>query len=177
MRRKLFATFLSMCLLTAATGIFAIKSYNYIEDSTEQAQDLSIALFRETNLLYGYLNDIGILILTEERPHIHKALHTPAPADLVALAKTQIDKCIQIIDKELDKDRETERPEEREEEIGREEKELAIVKNLKDGFLTFKDEWLEHIRMAGSHDPAMFRKENEEVFLPAIYSFASTVND
>jgi hypothetical protein len=99
-RRKLFATFLSMCLLTAATGIFAIKSYNYIEDSTE-----------------------------------------------------------------------------REEEVGLEEKELAILKNLKDGFLTFKDEWLEHIRMAGSHDPAMFRKENEEVFLPAIYSFASTVND
>jgi PAS domain S-box-containing protein len=176
-RRKLFATFLSMCLLTAATGIFAIKSYNYIEDSTEQAQDLSIALFRETNLLYGYLTDIGILILTEERPHIHKALHTPAPADLVALAKTKIDKCIQIIDKELDKDRETERPEEREEEIGREEKELAILKTLKDGFLTFKDEWLEHILTADSHDPVIFRKENEEVFLPAIYSFASTVND
>jgi PAS domain S-box-containing protein len=172
-RRKLFATFLSMCLLTAATGIFAIKSYNYIEDSTEQAQDLSIALFRETNLLYGYLTDIGILILTEERPYIHKALHTPAPADLVVLAKTQIDKCIQIIDKELDKDRETERPEEREEEVGREEKELAILKTLKDGFLTFKDEWLEHIRTADSHDPVIFRKE----FLPAIYSFASTVND
>ena len=176
-RLKLFATFLSMCLLTAITGIFAINSYSYIENSSEQAQNLSIELFKETNRLYGHLTDIGILILTEDRPHIAKSLNAPRPEELARLSQEHINQCIVIIESSLFSGRESESKIERDEEIEREEKELATLKSLKEEFSSFSVKWLEHIQKADSHDPISFRKENEEVFLPAIHSFTLTVND
>ena len=81
--------------------MFAINSYSYIEESTKQANKLSIVLLRETNILYGLLSDIGIIILTEDRPHIPQSLNLHAPEDLTQMALDKVMACIHAIEEDL----------------------------------------------------------------------------